>query len=168
MTSISFALKTLGSFYNRIEEILLVFLLALMVALGFLQIVFRNLVSIGIVWVDPVVRHLVLWIALLGASVATRKSRHIRIDVIPRLLSPSAQQRLRGALDLFSAGVCLLLVNPALHFLRDEYQAGKVLGLGIPMWAAQGIMPAILLVIGVRFLVQGVKNIMSAGQVQRA
>ena len=46
----SSSLRMLGSFYERLEEILLVFLVALMVFLGFLQILFRNLISIGIVW----------------------------------------------------------------------------------------------------------------------
>jgi len=46
-------LKKLGSFYERVEEIALVSLVILMLCLGFLQILFRNLISIGIVWIDP-------------------------------------------------------------------------------------------------------------------
>jgi TRAP-type C4-dicarboxylate transport system permease small subunit len=45
--------------------------------------------------------------------------------------------------------------------LRDDYQAGKILALGIPMWLSQAIMPAMLLVLGVRFLLQGFRNISS-------
>jgi len=158
------SLRTLASLYERLEEILLVVLVALMVSLGFLQILFRNLISVGIVWVDPLVRHLVLWIALLGASIATREDRHIRIDVLSGYLSPPVHRRLKGALEFFSAGACLLLVNPAIRFLQDEYQPGKVLALGIPMWVSQVVMPVILLVLGVRFLVQGARNIFSAGR----
>ncbi len=88
--SLSHSFKTLGSFYERLEEILLVSLVVLMVSLGFLQILFRNLISVGIVWIDSLVRHLVLWIALLGASIATRENRHITIDVISGRVSPGS------------------------------------------------------------------------------
>ncbi len=154
----------LGSLYERLEEILLVFLTVLMVSLGFLQILFRNLISIGIVWVDPLVRHLVLWVALLGASIATRENRHISIDVLSTYLSPALRQRVQGGLQLFSALICLLLVHPAIRFLQDDYQPGKFLALGIPLWLSQAIMPVIMAVLGVRFLVQGIKNIFSLSQ----
>ena len=158
------SLRMLGSLYERLEEILLVFLAVLMVSLGFLQILFRNLISIGIVWVDPLVRHLVLWVALLGASIATRENRHISIDVLSTYLSPALRQRVQGALQLFSALICLLLVHPAIRFLQDDYQPGKFLALGIPLWLSQTIMPVIMAVLGVRFLVQGIRNIFSRSQ----
>jgi TRAP-type C4-dicarboxylate transport system permease small subunit len=110
--SFSNSFKTLGSFYERLEEILLVSLVVLMVSLGFLQILFRNLISVGIVWIDSLVRHMVLWIALLGASVATRENRHITIDIISGRVPPAYYSWIQGAIQLFSALVCLLLVSP--------------------------------------------------------
>jgi TRAP-type C4-dicarboxylate transport system permease small subunit len=151
--------KTLGSFYERLEEILLVSLVVLMVSLGFLQILFRNFISVGIVWIDSLVRHLVLWIALLGASIATRENRHIAIDVISGRLSPGHYSRIQGAVQLFSALVCLLLVYPAVRFVQNDYVAGKTLAFGIPLWLSQAIMPAMMLVMGVRFLLQGIKKL---------
>ena len=151
--------KTLGSFYERLEEILLVSLVVLMVSLGFLQILFRNFISVGIVWIDSLVRHLVLWIALLGASIATRENRHIAIDVISGRLSPGHYSRIQGAVQLFSALVCLLLVYPAVRFVQNDYVAGKTLAFGIPLWLSQAVMPAMMLVMGVRFLLRGIKTL---------
>ena len=154
-------MSMLGSIYERLEKVLLVFLVALLVFLGFLQILFRNLISIGIVWVDPLVRHLVLWIALLGASVATRENRHISIDLLSGYLSPALHRRVQGGLQLFSAFICLLLVHPAIRFLQDDYQVGKTLAFGIPLWVSQAVMPVMMLVLGVRFLLQGFRNLFS-------
>ena len=151
-------LQRLGSFYERLEEILLVSLVILMLSLGFLQILFRNLISIGIVWIDPLVGHLVLWIALLGASLATRENRHIAIDLLSERLSPAQYSRIQGAVQLFSALVCLLLVHPGLRFVQNDYVAGTTLAFGIPLWFSQMIMPAMMLVMGVRFLHQGLKK----------
>ena len=151
-------LRKLGSLYERVEEIALVSLVILMLCLGFLQILFRNLISIGIVWIDPLVGHLVLWIALLGASLATRENRHIAIDLLSERLSPAHYSRIQGAVQLFSALVCLLLVHPAIRFVQNDYVAGTTLAFGIPLWFSQMIMPAMMLVMGVRFLHQGLKK----------
>jgi TRAP-type C4-dicarboxylate transport system permease small subunit len=155
------SLRMLGSFYERLEEVLLICLVVLMVSLGFLQILFRNLISIGIVWVDPLVRHLVLWIALLGASIATKENKHISIDILSGYLPPPLHRTVRGGVQLFSALICLLLVHPAIRFLQIDYQAGKTLALGIPMWVSQAIMPVMMLVLGIRFILQGTRNLAS-------
>ncbi len=153
-------LRKVGSWYSHLEEMLLVLLVFGMVALGAIQIIVRNVLSMGIVWIDPVIRHLVLWVALLGASVATRDDRHITIEVLPARLSPAVRARIKAGLQLFSALVCLFLVRPAVRFILDDYQPGKELALGIPLWVSQAIMPFMWLVLGIRFLLQGIKNLM--------
>jgi TRAP-type C4-dicarboxylate transport system permease small subunit len=153
--------KTLGSAYDRLEEVLLVCLVIGMLSLGFLQILFRNLISVGIVWIDSLVRHLVLWIALLGASIATRENRHISIDVLSGRLSPDRYSRVQGVVRLFSALVCFLLVYPAIRFVQNDYVAGKTLAFGIPLWLAQAVMPVMMLVMGGRFSLQGSRRLLN-------
>ena len=146
------AWQRVASFFNRLEEIVLGSLLSVMVLLGCIQVLSRNILSISLFWVDPLLRHLVLWIALLGASVATRQDRHISIDILSGRLSPKNQSMVFALIHLFSSAVCLLLVPPAIRFVRDEYPAGKILALGIPNWVSESIIPLMLTVLGVRFL----------------
>jgi TRAP-type C4-dicarboxylate transport system permease small subunit len=160
-------LRTLGSAYDRLEEVLLVCLVVSMLALGFLQILFRNLISVGIVWIDPLVRHLVLWIALLGASIATRENRHISIDLLSGRVSWSHYSRVQGAVQLFSAVACFLLIHPAVRFVQNDYVAGKTLAFGIPLWLAQAVMPAMMLVMGVRFFLQGSRKLLNCPRGKR-
>lgn len=157
-------LRKACSWYEYAEETLLVVFLFAMVGLGAAQIFFRNVVSIGIVWIDPLQRHLVLWVALLGASVATHQDRHITIEVLPGRLPAAVRARIKGGLQLFSALVCLLLVYPAVDFILDDYRAGKELAFGIPLWASQTVMPFMWLVLGIRFAAQGIKNIFLGGR----
>jgi len=157
-------LKKAGSWYEYAEETLLVVFLFGMVGLGAAQIFFRNVVSIGIVWIDPLQRHLVLWVALLGASIATHQNKHITIEVLPARLSPALRARIKGSLQLFSALVCLLLVYPAIDFILDDYRAGKELAFGIPLWVSQTVMPFMWLVLGFRFILQGIKNLFLGGR----
>ncbi len=153
------AIKKLGIIYERIEETLLVCIMLGMVVLGAAQILFRNVISIGLVWIDPLLSHLVLWVALLGASIATRENRHIVIEILPERLSATLRQRIKGGLHLFSALVCFVLVYPAVRFILDDYRPGKYLAVGIPLWISQTVMPVMWLVLGTRFTLQGFKNL---------
>ncbi len=153
-------LRKTGGYYERLEEALLVCMVFGMVLLGAMQIVFRNVISIGIVWVDPLMRHLVLWIALLGASIATREDRHITIEILPASLSQAVRSRIKGGLQLFSSLVCFLLVYPAIHFILNDYDPEDYLAFGIPLWVSQVIMPVGWLVLAIRFLYQGFRNLL--------
>lgn len=47
-------------------------------------------------WVDPLLQKGTLWLAFLGASLATREGRHIAIDIIPRLSPYKVRLVMRG------------------------------------------------------------------------
>ncbi len=54
---------------NFIEDSLLVVILSSMIILAVYQIISRNLFSEGVVWIDPLLRILVLWVGQAGAGV---------------------------------------------------------------------------------------------------
>ncbi len=152
MPSPALKFKKILSFLNRLEEILLGSFLILMVLLGFIQILFRNVLSVGLYWIDPLLRHSVLWVALLGASIAARENRHISIDLLSEKLGYKSRSYLQGAINLFAAVICLILVWPAIRFVQEEYAVGKILAFNIPLWASQSVIPLMLTVLGLRFL----------------
>ncbi len=53
---------------NRFEDSLLVVILSSMIVLAVYQIIARNLLGEGIVWIDPLLRTLVLWVGLSGSN----------------------------------------------------------------------------------------------------
>ena len=72
---------------NRIEDWLLISMLAVMVVLAVTQIVYRNVSGGGVAWIDPLLRMLVLWVALSGAVIASRTDNHIRIDFFAKYIA---------------------------------------------------------------------------------
>jgi len=54
------------------EDVLLVVLLAVMIGLAAWQIVARNMLDTAIIWGDPLLRTLVLWVGFLGAVAAVK------------------------------------------------------------------------------------------------
>ena len=135
-----------------LEDALLASLLALMIFLAVTQIVLRNGFDSGILWADSLLRVLVLWIALIGALVASRNRQHLSVDVITRFLTPSAKRGVSVVTSLFAAGICLLLGWYSLEFVLMEYESATMAFAGVPSWSCESVMPVAFLLIGCRYL----------------
>ena len=79
-------LTAINSWIAKIEGVLIVIVVSIMVLLAFFQVAMRNLFDQGLLWGDIFLRHLVLWVGFLGASLATREEKHINIDVFSRFI----------------------------------------------------------------------------------
>jgi energy-coupling factor transporter transmembrane protein EcfT len=66
-------LTAINAWIAKIETIIIVIVLAIMILLAFFQVVMRNIFDQGLLWGDIFLRHLVLWVGFLGASLATRE-----------------------------------------------------------------------------------------------
>lgn len=148
-------------FFTRLEDTFLVSLLSFMIGLAFLQIVLRDFFSTGLLWADPLLKNLVIWVGLVGASIATREDKHITIDVIPRVLPEPARLVVCVATSLFSAFICFVLLHASLKFLGDEFEAHTVYFSGIPAWPFQMIFPVSFFVMGVRFGARSLKYLVA-------
>lgn len=118
------------------------------------QIVLRNVFSIGLVWADGALRLLVLWLALLGAMVASRENRHIAIDVTDRLLAPGLRRVVSVVRNLFTAGICAALAWYSWVFVRDSREFGDTLLGDLPAWWFQLIMPVAFALITYRYVLR--------------
>lgn len=138
---------------HRLEDGLLVVLLLGMILLAFTQIVLRNGFDGGILWADALLRVLVLWIALLGAMVASREQRHINIDLISRFLPP-AGKRVAGVIAAgFTAGICATLAWYCFDFVRMEHESPSPAFADVPTWVCESIMPIAFALIALRYFI---------------
>lgn len=124
-----------------LEDAILVVLLSAMIGLSVAQILLRNLFDSGLPWADPLLRLLVLWVALAGALAATRENRHIRIDLLSRFLSGTMNRVADRLASVFTAGICALLAWQGGRLVWFEYLDGTRVGAGIPAWTAQLVIP---------------------------
>ena len=145
-------LKNLGRRFNQLEEIFISLLLLAMIFLASLQIFIRTFFDSGLVWADPLLRHLVLWVGMLGAALATRNGKHITIDIFSHLLPARGLLWLNLVLNLFAAVVCGFLTWAAFTFIKNEiaFSSGREL-VGIPVWAWNLIFPFAFALMTARF-----------------
>ena len=151
-------MRTLLHKLHQFEDGLLVFLLGIMIVLASTQIALRNLFDYGLVWADPLLRVMVLWLGLIGASVATRESKHIQIDLLTRFFNQKSLLLLHTVTNQFSAWVCLIIAWSGATWIRFDY-IDEVPGIyGIPAWMLEIIIPIAFALIGIRFLIQSVRE----------
>ena len=136
----------------RVEDALLVLLVSAMVLLAGAQILLRNLFDAGLVWADPLLRVLVLWVGLVGAIVAARADRHIAVDLLSRLLPAPARRLSRALTDAATVVVCGFLAWHAARFVALEYDGGALAFARVPAWVCELILPVGFAVIGLRYL----------------
>jgi TRAP-type C4-dicarboxylate transport system permease small subunit len=146
-------LSRAARFGQALENGLLVVLLGFLVVFSSVQIVLRNVFSIGVTWGDGLTRIVVLWLALLGALAASRDGRHIRMNALLQRLPPKLQRVTAACSDLFAAVVSAVLAYLAFEFVRDSHSYGDVLLGRFPAWWFESIMPVAFALIAYRFVV---------------
>jgi len=104
----------------RVEGFALCALVLGMVLLSSLQIVMRLAFHSGIMWADPMLRYMVLWAGFIGAALAARHGRHFCLDLAHKFLHGGLGRAARAGSSLVSAAVCVLLIDAAWKFLREE------------------------------------------------
>lgn len=138
------------------EDLLVALLLIVMIGLAVTQIVLRNGFDSGLVWADSLLRVLVLWIALIGAIVASRERQHISMDLVTRYLSPPALKAVTVITSLFTAAICAVLAWYTLDYVLMEYESPSMAFGKVPAWLCEAVMPFAFLLIAVRYLLHAV------------
>jgi len=159
-------LRAVDQFIAQVEKAVMFSMLFLIVGVNLLQIGFRlvqsflrlagsDLVLDAPSWPADVNRILVLWITMIGGSLATRSMEHIRVDFFSRLLRGRSRSLVQGAICLAGIAVSALFIKASLDFLKMEYELGETLvAIPLPLWVIQAVIPAGFLTIGFRFLLQ--------------
>lgn len=101
----------------RGEAALIALVLLAMIVVASIQALLRNCSDMGIVWAsqalpsidwaDPFLMKGTLWLAFLGASLATHDEKHIAIDILPRLSPPKVRAAMRGLIGVTVGIICI-------------------------------------------------------------
>ena len=121
---------------------LLTLCLAAMLALAAAQILWRNAFRSSIPHTEQLLEWLVLWVAMLGATVASIRSRHITIDALSQFLGETARRWSAAVAQFFAMAVCAVLLLITGSFWLESMDYGETTLGGAPRWAFESIVPA--------------------------
>ncbi len=103
---------------------------------------------------------LILWVGMLGGSMATHQGRHIAVDAVRRVIPPKLRRGFEAASGLVTVGLLGLLTHLAIGYSRGNWQewvetdfnAGIFESVPIPYWAATVCIPIGFGIMTLRFL----------------
>jgi len=146
------SIQRLLVYLGKIEAGLLLGLLLSMILLAVIQIFLRNFHGTGIIWAESLVRILVLWTAVIGAMLGSRKGQHIAIDVISNMVTEKNKRIIQFSVNLFTAVVCSIVAYYSMEFVWMEYQDGGIAFASVPNWLCESIIPIAFFIITIRYI----------------
>jgi TRAP-type C4-dicarboxylate transport system permease small subunit len=155
--------------------------LFLMALIPVIELVGRALFSTGIAGATEYLQHLTLWIGFLGAMLAAREGKHLRIATSMNWFSRGTSHVLDGLQAFVSAAVCFGLFGASLQLVVAEapglppwsaiiipdfierwlepfglFESGgfTMIGGWLPIWFAEAVMPFGFAIMGIRFILR--------------
>jgi TRAP-type C4-dicarboxylate transport system permease small subunit len=151
-----------------VERVLLIVLVFAMILLGSYQVVMRELFNMGLPWADPLLRHLVLLVGMLGAMVATEAGRHLNMDALARVLPQGVRRWVDVLVNLASGATCTYLTVLGWQFVREEMSAQPhEIAFGLVGWHMQVVFPIAFAVMAYRFFLFAVDGLLGTRAASR-
>lgn len=171
---------------GRTEDAILIIVLFFMALIPVVERLGRAWFGIGIPGATEYLQHLTLWIAFLGAVLATREGKHLKIIAALNWLPPRVSRVMECIAAFISATVCIGLFGASLELVVAEAPAlppwtarvipdfveqwlepfglfqtssfATVAG-WIPIWLAEAVMPFGFAVMAIRFILGASKHV---------
>ena len=127
--------------WHRLEDFFGIASLVSMAVLPLTELVGRPLLGIGVPGSVGVVQHLTMWVAFLGAMIASRQRRHLALATatfLPAGFRPFAEVVSAVA----TTGVGAVLAWTSAQMVYAERLSIQTLTGGLPIWVAMTIIPA--------------------------
>jgi len=115
-------IKQIDDFLEKIEKVLAVFLFSGLALLITFNILSRNIFDYSFEKIFETAPVLVLWLALVGSSLALKKRRHIKIELLLRYCPAIYRYYSNYAVSFFGMAVTGILFYSSLQFVSNEVQ----------------------------------------------
>lgn len=128
-------MKFISTFWERLEEFILVALFAFMAVMNFLNVVFRYCFANSFSFTEEVTITAFVWVSMIGIAVGYKRAAHLGMS----FFVDNMPKKLRAFMVLVSM-VCtvvllVLLMNYGIEMVSNQIRLGsKTPALGMPMW----------------------------------
>jgi TRAP-type C4-dicarboxylate transport system permease small subunit len=102
--------------FVRLNQWLVIALMASMAVLVFANVVSRYVLNYSIIWVEELTRYMMVWVGFIGSGLVLRYGAHIAVDVFQELLPVRAAQTLRAAIVALLAATFLSMAWLGLRY----------------------------------------------------
>lgn len=131
-------MATIERMFFRFLETLMVFLLASMAVMVFVNVVLRYFFNSGLDTSDELSRFMFMWLTFVGAVVAVREGGHLGVDMVLQRVSPKWQAVFVTASHLLMIACCFIFFW-GLWMQHDINMANTALITEVPLGVVYGI-----------------------------
>jgi TRAP-type C4-dicarboxylate transport system permease small subunit len=132
----------IDTFFGRVTRAIELVLAAAFIAavcMNFANVAGRYVFGVTFGWADEVQVFIMIWMAFLGAVVATWRGAHLRMDMLFRALPPSLQTAVRYLELAVMIAASGLVVRESWFYASTMFRLERVSDVGgIPMWIPHG------------------------------
>ena len=137
---------------ERLEEVLVAFLMAAMTITATVQVVARYVFNYSFVWALELNGVLFAWLIFVGMSYGVRVGAHIGIDAVVKVIRPAAAR----AFGMIGAALCvvyaLIVMVGGWQYVRKMYDVGiEMQDLPMAQWVPRIILPLGFALLALRF-----------------
>lgn len=140
------------SWFDRLEEAIISFLLAVMTLVSFSQVIARYVFNYSFTWALELVLFLFAWLIFLGMSYGVRVGAHIGVDAMVKTLEP------RSARAVSIVAILLCIVYAVIVFVGSWTYVSKMVEIGtyaqdlpVPLWVPRLVLPLGFGLLALRF-----------------
>jgi len=148
-------------------------LFLIMLALMFIQVVYRYILESPLPWSEELCRYLFIITSFMGGAVATAERSHIEINFVELIIARStrdlAERNRKGlAMNLLRDGVTILvsavIVYESWKYVLDGIHFDQVsVAMEMPMWILSGSILLALILMGVHSILNIILNLNGRG-----
>ena len=137
---------------ERLEEGLIMLLMAAMTLVTFAQVVARYVFNYSFVWALELTGVMFAWLIFVGMSYGVRVGSHIGVDIVVKSLGPQAAR----AVGCIAAALCVLYAGILLwgswQYVAKIYNIGILMqDMPVQQWIPRIVLPLGFLLLAVRF-----------------
>lgn len=152
MSSSSSRSATGLQYLHRLEGGVSAIILLLMVGLLGAEMLLRTGSGVGVPGALPVVQHLTLWLAFLGAAMAAREGELLGLATGQLVPWPGVQRWIKAFATSVAVGISALLTFSGWEFMLIEKEFGDTIAYDVPVWVALAVIPFSLALITLRLM----------------
>jgi TRAP-type C4-dicarboxylate transport system permease small subunit len=142
--------------YTGVKWAVVIIFLGLL-TLSSVQLIMRLVFKSGIANAETLTRYLVLWVAFLGACLATYKGRHINLDVISKILRKKNKNLTKLLVSAVSFTTLAVLLKSGIEFIMNE-MPDSVMVFFVPTWLLEAVIPLTFLIMALIYLQGAVES----------
>jgi C4-dicarboxylate transporter DctM subunit len=139
------------SLVSKTENAVSIFILLIMTILPLIDVVVQLFGHPNITGSNDLVQNFTLWIAVVGAMLASRSDRLLALST-PAFLPDKFKNPAKIITSALAAGITAGILLAGLDYVRIQYGVGEAVAFGIPKWVILSAIPVSMAVLTVRFI----------------